>query len=458
MKQLLTLVLGLAGIAPAFAQPAILPPDGGGSASFSHVPCLSAQQAADIEAMLSRNITMLPAQPAAGAKKTAALRLGWPLRQATGFSYDYLYGIGQYVDHDPIYPNHVLDWNCGSRTYDQASGYNHSGTDIFLWPFPQNMMASGQAEIVAAAPGIIIGKEDGHYDLSCSMSGGTWNAVYVMHADSTVAWYGHMKKYSLTTKNIGDPVAQGEFLGLVGSSGNSSGPHLHFELHDKNGQVLDPFHGSCNSGSGYWQTQKPYYESAINTLMTHSAPPQLQSCPNLDIINAKDTFDLNDPITFAAYYHDQQAGQNAVFSVLKPDGSSFASWQSASATSYVASYWYWSKNIPADAPRGIWQFKASFQSRNYVHPFFVNGIPAGVAPAGNFSGSMHPNPADKELWLRLNGAAQISICNTVGQHMLSQAYHAGVPVALHGLNEGLYFLVLDYADGHRETARLQVAH
>ncbi len=445
----------------AEAQPVFREPDGGGfKKSFENAICLPPLQRLQIDSMLTRNIAALSQheKTLSTTKATTRVSLSWPLKQASGFHYDYLYAISNYVDHDASFPNHVLDWNCGSRTYDDASGYNHAGTDIFIWPFSQNMMQAGQAEIVAAAPGIIIGKEDGHFDQSCAMNGGTWNAVYVMHSDSTVAWYGHMKKNSLTTKNIGDPVIQGEYLGLVGSSGNSTGPHLHFELHDKNGQVTDPFSGSCNNIPSYWQSQKPYNESVINVLMTHRAPPVMMTCPGLDSINAKDTFGLNDPIIFAAYYHDQQSGQNTVYTVTRPDGSVFKTWQYAPTGSYIVSYRYWTDHILANAPKGIWQFKASFQGKSYVHPFYVNGVPTGITSIRNFSGNYYPNPANQMLWLNLPDKAFICLRNVLGQVVLAQEYKSNQPLQTAALPEGLYLLDLHYSDGHREHTRIQVAH
>lgn len=78
-------------------------------------------------------------------------------------------------------------------------------------------MAQNAVEIVAAAPGVIIAKDDGYGDKNCSMcTNCSWNAVYVMHADGSVAWYGHMKIFSLTAKAVGQTVAAGEYLGVVG--------------------------------------------------------------------------------------------------------------------------------------------------------------------------------------------------------------------------------------------------
>ena len=60
-----------------------------------------------------------------------------------------------------------------------------------------------------------------------------------MHADGSVAWYGHMKAGSLTNKAVGQTVSSGEYLGIVGSSGNSTGPHLHFGIR-VNGKAVCP--------------------------------------------------------------------------------------------------------------------------------------------------------------------------------------------------------------------------
>jgi murein DD-endopeptidase MepM/ murein hydrolase activator NlpD len=47
----------------------------------------------------------------------------------------------------------------------------------------------------------------------------------------TYAFYAHLQRGSLKVK-LGDRVTAGEVIGLVGNTGNSSGPHLHFHLMD----------------------------------------------------------------------------------------------------------------------------------------------------------------------------------------------------------------------------------
>jgi murein DD-endopeptidase MepM/ murein hydrolase activator NlpD len=102
-------------------------------------------------------------------------------------------------------------------------------------------MDNNEVAVIAAAPGAIVLKQDGNFDRSCGFNANPWNGVIIQHADGSRAWYVHMKKSSVTAKPVGATVASGEYLGIVGSSGSSSGPHLHFELHDAGNQVIDPY-------------------------------------------------------------------------------------------------------------------------------------------------------------------------------------------------------------------------
>jgi murein DD-endopeptidase MepM/ murein hydrolase activator NlpD len=69
-----------------------------------------------------------------------------------------------------------------------------------------------------------------------------WDDGYGMHvevtqADGYVTTYSHMSAFSVT---VGQLVIAGQQLGNVGSTGWSTGPHLHFEVHMPNGQRMDP--------------------------------------------------------------------------------------------------------------------------------------------------------------------------------------------------------------------------
>lgn len=349
-------------------------PAGGGEAPLLPSDEIIEKQRARIHSEIRDNIAMLESQGLLAPASPEFVALSWPVRKASGVTDFGVDAISNYVDHNPSFPSSVIDWNCGTRTYDQASGYNHKGIDIFTWPFTWKKMDNDQVEVVAAANGTIIAKHDGNFDRSCGFNANFWNAVYVRHADNSVAWYGHLKNGSLTAKSVGDTVLVGEKLGVVGSSGNSTGPHLHFELYNSAGQLQDPFQGPCNSMNAFtwWAQQEPYRATRINRLMTQSGAPVFPVCPNQETTNEKTLFRPNQALTTAAYYRDQTVGQQTLYSLLRADGSVFASWTHTSPNTYSASYWYWNWTIPPNPPNGIWKFRAVFNSTAYEQEFTVD--------------------------------------------------------------------------------------
>lgn len=338
---------------------------------------ISEQQRQEIQRQNKANIERLEREgKLPRANPEAIVALNWPLQKAANVTDFDIYGISNYVDHNPAFPNQITDYNCGARSYDQANGYNHAGIDIFLWPFWWYKVDTNGVEIRAAASGTIINKSNGNFDRNCSFNSNNWNAVYVRHADNSVAWYGHMKNNSLTSKNVGDTVAQGEFLGIVGSSGNSTGPHLHFELYNSSNQLQDPYQGTCNvmNNFSWWASQKPYNSPFVNKLQTHNAPPVFPTCPATETVNAIEYFRPGTTAAnaiFAAYYRDQQAGMVTNYSILRPDGTTFQSWNHSPTQGFAASYWYWQFAIPLNAQAGQWKFRTVFNSQTSEKNFAV---------------------------------------------------------------------------------------
>lgn len=85
--------------------------------------------------------------------------------------------------------------------------------------------------VVAAAPGTV--------SVATRSSSGYGNWVRVMHAGGESTIYAHLESLAV---DVGQTVDQGTLLGALGTSGNSSGPHLHFEERDSQG-VLWPWFG-----------------------------------------------------------------------------------------------------------------------------------------------------------------------------------------------------------------------
>jgi murein DD-endopeptidase MepM/ murein hydrolase activator NlpD len=84
--------------------------------------------------------------------------------------------------------------------------------------------------ILAATDGVVI---------RAGRASGYGNAVYIQDADGNVHVYGHMRYYSVSA---GDLVHAGDQIAKVGNEGQSTGPHLHYEIHrgGMSGRPIDP--------------------------------------------------------------------------------------------------------------------------------------------------------------------------------------------------------------------------
>ncbi|QIG90737.1 peptidoglycan DD-metalloendopeptidase family protein [Chryseobacterium sp. POL2] len=374
----------------------------------------------------------------------------WPVQKSSSAPYENAWSISAHVDHNPLYPNQLLDWNCGSRTYDTADGYNHQGIDIFLWPFPQYQQEHNQAEIVAAAEGTIIYKSDGNYDRNCSLSGGDWNAVYIQHSDGSVAWYGHMKKNSLTNKPIGSTVTAGEYLGIVGSSGNSTGPHLHFEVYNVNNQLIETYQGSCNNfasgNNSWWENQKPYQDPKINAVLTHSNIPNFNTaCPDIEEPFIKNNFGNGEMVYGIVYLADQLPGTNFTLNLIRPDNSIAANRLGNINIFYTASYFWWSFPSNLFNTNGEWKLEVTYQGKTVVHKFNY-GEKLSVENNQSKTISIYPNPVKSEI--NINNLSNekienLSIYDISGKLLLSYKNPEASKFNVSQLTKGVYNIILN---------------
>jgi murein DD-endopeptidase MepM/ murein hydrolase activator NlpD len=94
----------------------------------------------------------------------------------------------------------------------------HSGID-----FP----AARGATVVAARAGRVV---------FAGPAGSYGRLVVISHGRGVETWYGHLSRILVP---VGEHVGRGRHIGLVGSSGRSTGPHLHFEVRSR-GAIVDP--------------------------------------------------------------------------------------------------------------------------------------------------------------------------------------------------------------------------
>ncbi|MBQ5671263.1 MAG: DUF436 family protein, partial [Oscillospiraceae bacterium] len=87
---------------------------------------------------------------------------------------------------------------------------------------------------IGAAMGTPIVASDGGNVIVSTYDGGYGNYVMINHGDGRSTLYGHMSSRAVS---VGQTVTKGQVIGYVGSTGNSTGPHIHFEIRVNGGTV-----------------------------------------------------------------------------------------------------------------------------------------------------------------------------------------------------------------------------
>ncbi|MEZ4859059.1 MAG: peptidoglycan DD-metalloendopeptidase family protein [Flavobacteriaceae bacterium] len=377
----------------------------------------------------------------------------WPVSQANGFNYNQVWSVSNYIDHNPAFPNQISDYECGTRSYDTSAGYNHQGFDIITWPFWWKQMDLDQGIIVAAADGQIIGKDDGSFDRNCSFNTNPWNAVYLQHSDGSKSWYLHMKNGSLTSKNVGDTVVAGEFLGVIGSSGSSTVPHLHFEVYDSTNQLIDPSIGPCNNFNSdtWWVNQKPYYTPAINAALTHTGTPIFPTCPLTETTFESNQFSLGEMVYYGVYLKDQQPGTSLELKITRPDNSIFQQWNYGLTDYYQISYWMW--NYPNDM-EGSWKFEVTYQGETVIHSFTVGELSLSENKLNNTK--VYPNPIKNSFFINSEETiTKVIIRDILGKTVMAENHLSGIKeVKVPYLSRGMYFITLYTEEDLQKTIKV----
>jgi len=380
-------------------------------------PCISAQEYQLLDAEIAQNNLLLHLNDGQQNRIITTL-FSWPIKAAAGFTDCGFHFIGAFVDQNTAATS-IQDFNCGSNTYD-----GHKGTDIAVFPYGFYKMDNNQVEVVAAAAGTIIAKSDGNFDRNCSSNNLTANYIIIQHADGSEALYWHMKKNSVTAKSVGQTVVTGEYLGVVGSSGSSSGPHLHFEVWSgsTNATRQDPYSGTCNilNANSWWVAQKPAIDPAVLKVSTNTTDLVMSACPATEIPNESTSFTIpfqgaGLPAGYAKFYiflRDATIGSTIDLKILNPNGTTFNSWTYSPTTFYKASYWGWSKLLPTTA--GTYKFQATYNGITCTQNFdIVTSATATITPSGSTtfcqgdSVVLTANSGSSYLWN--NGATTRSI-------------------------------------------------
>ena len=119
----------------------------------------------------------------------------------------------------------------GGRTSPGGIGStNHKGTDIGRVGYTSPVYAS-------KAGTVIISQKSSSYG----------NYIVISHGSGNTTLYAHLSSRKVS---VGDVVQQGQVIGITGSTGHSTGPHLHFEI-TENGVRINPLNHGAEPRKGY---------------------------------------------------------------------------------------------------------------------------------------------------------------------------------------------------------------
>lgn len=275
--------------------------------------------------------------PASGGEDTSVVT---PAGKATNGTKSYpFYPLAGNLGRDIFVNNYVdLDPGPGVRIYD-CSSHSYDGHDAHdVSPRGSFVEQKIGIPVYAALDGYVTRVHDGEPDQVTVPANAPANFVQLYHGGGHVTGYLHLKKDSVGFLHqgqwrpwqVGDFIRAGTQIGLMASSGNSTGPHLHFSSHTNssgppswNGTPYEPHSGACDPGPSDWLSQVDdrttplVYDFAFspNAFTGNANPPEDLAVRTGSYLSGLRT------VYFRADAAGVQVGDQFRFRILRPDSS-----------------------------------------------------------------------------------------------------------------------------------------
>ncbi len=145
--------------------------------------------------------------------------------------------------------------------------------------------------------------------------------------------------------SVGQQLSVGAVLGVVGSSGCSTAPHLHFELRDAANRVVDPFR------DGLWAAP-PIYNTPITLMDLVVAASNMTLQQIKDPASNVTSIPRGSVVGVGVSMAGGGPGDVIRLVITAPTGATFADNPVTFTTAYRHSYWFWNSQL-SPAP-GVW--------------------------------------------------------------------------------------------------------
>lgn len=251
----------------------------------------------------------------AGMAPAGDISFGWPVDCDLGRDCF----VQNYVDRDPS-PG-AQDFACGFLTYD-----GHHGTDIALL---DHVALQNDIAVFAAAKGMVLRLRNDMADwarapaptesLDGLLCG---NGLVIDHGDGWETQYCHLQEGSIPVR-AGQNVAAGDPLGVIGLSGRTEFPHLHFSIR-KDGAIVDPFDidpSTCgpDAEGTLWSMNVPYRATGLVNLGIADHLPGFDAVKQGAITDARLTTSAPALVLWAQVFGGR-TGDEFALTLTGPDG------------------------------------------------------------------------------------------------------------------------------------------
>ena len=261
--------------------------------------------------------------------------------------------IGNYVDVDPT--SGILDYTGSNASYD-----GHTAWDIGPGNFREMDLG---IELYAAADGTVTAVNDGEYDRQTAWLTPSPPANYVI-IDHGAGWqtiYWHLRRDSLQVE-AGQTVSAGDFLGYMGSSGVSTGTHLHFGVRHE-GRAIEP-----NFDPDAYFVDPLRYVGDAPTVYRSGLTNYIATSHVKERGSDVEIFDqASGQFTYVwARFSGLREDDLIEYVWIRPDNSVYTTGSRTMTRDYSGSWWWFSRTLPTVPDLGTWRVE-----------FRVNGTKLG---------------------------------------------------------------------------------
>lgn len=251
------------------------------------------------------------------------------------------YSINNYVDVDP---------RAGSRADYRGGPFQYDGHDaIDVGPANFADQDAG-VPILAAAGGTVSTVVDGNFDRETTFNSRPGNHVIIDHGNGWQTVYFHLAADSIVVK-VGDVVTQDQLLGLMGSSGSSTGTHLHWSVFYK-GANVETFYAPAS----YWNDAPPYQGDVTPTVLesgisNYDVGGEVSEGPSKVTV-----FPTSESWSLYYWYHVSNYRPTTQVKVVwyRPDGTVYDTFNQT-PNFQQPSVWYWTIGTGWKSAVGTWQ-------------------------------------------------------------------------------------------------------